>query len=415
MKYTHNFLLLFVSLFLVLSCQSQDRIVKTGIDVLQESGFALLEGKRVGLITNPTGVDRNLRSTIDILFEAPNVELVALYGPEHGVRGEVHAGDRIVSQTDPITGLPEYSLYGSTRRPTEDMLEGLDVLVYDIQDIGSRSFTYISTMGLAMEACAELDIEFVVLDRPNPIGGLKVEGCYVEDGCFTFVSQYRIPYVYGLTCGELALLLNGERMLGSGARPGESARCNLTVVPMEGWKRDMFYDQTGLQWIASSPHIPQAITSFFYPLSGIAGDLAGISIGVGYTLPFQLFAPVEENMDPEQLAANLNALDLPGLYFRPIYFRPFYSRGQGTTLGGVQVHLTDPAAAPLTDVNFYVMQEMHKLNPEMVFNLNRITKVTGSPFITEKFSERYMFEDIKEYWYKDAEAFRELSARYYLY
>ncbi|MDY0332119.1 MAG: DUF1343 domain-containing protein, partial [Bacteroidales bacterium] len=363
MKYTHNFLLLFVSLFLVLSCQSQDRIVKTGIDVLQESGFALLEGKRVGLITNPTGVDRNLRSTIDILFEAPNVELVALYGPEHGVRGEVHAGDRIVSQTDPITGLPEYSLYGSTRRPTEDMLEGLDVLVYDIQDIGSRSFTYISTMGLAMEACAELDIEFVVLDRPNPIGGLKVEGCYVEDGCFTFVSQYRIPYVYGLTCGELALLLNGERMLGSGARPGESARCNLTVVPMEGWKRDMFYDQTGLQWIASSPHIPQAITSFFYPLSGIAGDLAGISIGVGYTLPFQLFAPVEENMDPEQLAANLNALDLPGLYFRPIYFRPFYSRGQGTTLGGVQVHLTDPAAAPLTDVNFYVMQEMHKLNP----------------------------------------------------
>ena len=415
MKYTHNFLLLFVSLFLVLSCQSQDRIVKTGIDVLQESGFALLEGKRVGLITNPTGVDRNLRSTIDILFEAPNVELVALYGPEHGVRGEVHAGDRIVSQTDPITGLPEYSLYGSTRRPTEDMLEGLDVLVYDIQDIGSRSFTYISTMGLAMEACAELDIEFVVLDRPNPIGGLKVEGCYVEDGCFTFVSQYRIPYVYGLTCGELALLLNGERMLGSGARPGESARCNLTVVPMEGWKRDMFYDQTGLQWIASSPHIPQAITSFFYPLSGIAGDLAGISIGVGYTLPFQLFAPVEENMDPEQLAANLNALDLPGLYFRPIYFRPFYSRGQGTTLGGVQVHLTDPAAAPLTDVNFYVMQEMHKLNPEMVFNLNRITKVTGSPFITEKFSERYMFEDIKEYWYKDAEAFRELSARYDLY
>lgn len=415
MKYKHNFLLLFVSLFLVLSCQSQDRIVKTGIDVLQETGFALLEGKRVGLITNPTGVDRNLRSTIDILFEAPNVELVALYGPEHGVRGEVHAGDRIVSQTDPITGLPEYSLYGSTRRPTEDMLEGLDVLVYDIQDIGSRSFTYISTMGLAMEACAELDIEFVVLDRPNPIGGLKVEGCYVEDGCFTFVSQYRIPYVYGLTCGELALLLNGERMLGSGARPGESARCNLTVVPMEGWKRDMFYDQTGLQWIASSPHIPQAITSFFYPLSGIAGDLAGISIGVGYTLPFQLFAPVEENMDPEQLAANLNALDLPGLYFRPIYFRPFYSRGQGTTLGGVQVHLTDPAAAPLTDVNFYVMQEMHKLNPEMVFNLNRITKVTGSPFITEKFSERYMFEDIKEYWYKDAEAFRELSARYYLY
>ena len=150
---------------------------------------------------------------------------MALYVPDHGVRGEAHACHRIVSQTDPVTGLPEFSLYGATRKPTPDMLEGIDVLVYDIQDIGSRSFTYISTMGLAMEACAELDIEFVVLDRPNPIGGLKVEGCYVEDGCFTFVSQFRIPYVYGLTCGELALLLNGERMLGSGARAGESAQC----------------------------------------------------------------------------------------------------------------------------------------------------------------------------------------------
>ncbi|NLA15429.1 MAG: DUF1343 domain-containing protein [Bacteroidales bacterium] len=415
MKNIRRILSLLLVLFFVLSCQSRDLTVKTGVDVLQQTGFALLEGKRVGLITNPTGVDRKLRSTIDILFEAPNVELVALYGPEHGVRGEIHAGDRIASQTDPVTGLPEYSLYGSTRKPTPEMLKGLDVLVYDIQDIGSRSFTYISTMGLAMEACAEQGIEFVVLDRPNPIGGLKVEGCYVEDGCFTFVSQYRIPYVYGLTCGELALLLNGERMLGSGARPGESTRCNLTVVPMEGWKRDMFYDQTGLQWIASSPHIPQAVTSFFYPLSGIAGDLAEVSIGVGYTLPFQLFAPVEGNINPQELAANLNALDLPGLYFRPIYFRPFYSRGQGTTLGGVQVHLTDPAVAPLTDVNFYVMQEMHALNPDLVFNLNRITKVVGSPFITAKFSEKYQFHDIKEYWYKDVEAFRELSRHYYLY
>ncbi len=404
-----------ILLLLSVSCKSQETFVKTGIEVLRESGFACLEGKRVGLITNPTGVDSELRSTIDILHEAPNVNLVALYGPEHGVRGEVHAGDHISTQNDTSTGLPVYSLYGSTRKPTPEMLQNIDVLVYDIQDIGSRSFTYISTMGLAMEACAELGIEFVVLDRPNPIGGLKVEGCYVEDGCFTFVSQFRIPYVYGLTCGELALLLNGERMLGSGARPGESAQCKLHVVPMEGWKRDMFYDQTGLQWIASSPHIPHAVTSFFYPMSGIAGDLAVMSIGVGYTLPFQLFAPADTTIQPLELARNLNSLDLPGLHFRPVYFRPFYSRGQGTTLSGVQVHITDPAAAPLTDVNFYVIQEIHKLAPYIAFDLNRITRVVGSPFITAKFAERFLFEDIRDYWYKDAEDFRRLSARYYLY
>lgn len=262
-------------LFPVVSCSAGNRnsqiedknsiTVKTGLEVLKEQNFACLEGKRVGLITNPTGVDNNMVSTIDILFKAQNVNLVALYGPEHGVRGDIHAGDHIATQTDSLTGLPVYSLYGSTRKPTPEMLQGIDILIYDIQDIGSRSFTYISTMGLAMEACAEQNITFMVLDRPNPIGGLKVEGCVVEDGCFTFVSQYRIPYVYGLTCGELALLLNGEKMLGSGTKPGESLRCELKVIPMEGWSRDMFYDQTGLQWIASSPHIPQAITSFSIP------------------------------------------------------------------------------------------------------------------------------------------------------
>ena len=174
---------------------------KPGIETLRDSSFKQLQGKRVGLITNPTGVDRNLRSTIDILHEAPGVELVALYGPEHGVRGDVHAGDKVESSIDPATGVKVYSLYGATQKPTSEMLEGVDVLVYDIQDIGCRSFTYISTMGKAMEACIENDIEFMVLDRPNPLGGNKVEGCIVEDGFTSFVSQYPIPYVYGLTPG----------------------------------------------------------------------------------------------------------------------------------------------------------------------------------------------------------------------
>jgi uncharacterized protein YbbC (DUF1343 family) len=181
---------------------AQNIKVKTGIEVLKESNFRILQGKRVGLITNPTGVDNNLKSTIDILHEAPGVQLVALYGPEHGVRGDVHAGDKVADFKDPNTGIPVYSLYGATRKPTKEMLEGVNVLVYDIQDIGCRSYTYISTLYLSMIAAAENDIEFVVLDRPNPLGGEKVEGNLVEERYFSYVSQPKIPYVYGLTCGE---------------------------------------------------------------------------------------------------------------------------------------------------------------------------------------------------------------------
>ena len=207
-----------------------------------------------------------MRSTIDILHEAPNVNLVALYGPEHGVRGDVHAGDHVTDIKDATTGLPVYSLYGKTRKATPDMLKDVDVLVYDIQDIGCRSFTYISTMGLAMEAAAENGKEFIVLDRPNPVGGLKIEGNLVEDDCISFVSQFKIPYLYALTCGELALMLNGEKMLKDGEQ------CNLHVVKMKGWKRKMDYTQTGLQWVPSSPHIPHPYSAFFYPVSGILAN-----------------------------------------------------------------------------------------------------------------------------------------------
>ena len=264
--------------------RAQKVTIKTGIEVLKAENFKSLEGKRVGLITNPTGVDNNLKSDIDILHEAKNVNLVALFGPEHGVRGNAHAGQSVGTEKDEVTGLPVYSLFGKTRKATPDMLKDIDVLVYDIQDIGSRSFTYISTMGLAMEAAAENNKEFIVLDRPNPLGGKRVEGCLVEDGFFSFVSQYKIPYIYGLTCGELAQMLNGERMLENGVQ------CKLKVIKMRGWKRKMNYTATGLQWIPSSPHIPHAETSYFYPASGILGEFSYMSIGVGYPIPFEMFA-----------------------------------------------------------------------------------------------------------------------------
>lgn len=397
---------------LKLSAQAQKIHIKTGIEVLKADHFRCLEGKRVGLITNPTGVDNALRSTIDILHEAKNVNLVALYGPEHGVRGDVHAGDKVDNSADPRTGLPVYSLYGKTRKPTAEMLRDIDVLVYDIQDIGCRSFTYISTLGVAMQAAAENGKEFIVLDRPNPLGGEKIEGNLVEDGYVSFVSQFKIPYLYALTPGELALMLNGERMQGE--------PCRLHVVKMKGWRRRMSYEQTGLQWIASSPHIPQPATAAFYPVSGIVGELGYLSIGVGYTLPFQLFAAPW--IKAEELADRLNGLQLPGVRFRPIHFKPFYSVGKGEQMQGVQVHLTDLRRAALSEIQFLVMQEVAALYPDRaVFDradrgrFDMFDKVSGSREIRERFSRRNRWEDVSEYWNKDVDSFRQLSKRYHLY
>lgn len=401
------------SLLLLVSATSLfSQVVKPGIEVLKDSNFKILEGKRVGLITNPTGFDNSLKSTIDILHEAPNVNLVALFGPEHGVRGDVHAGDKIADMSDPKTGIPVLSLYGSTRKPTPGMLAGIDVLVYDIQDIGSRSFTYISTMGLAMEAAAENNIKFVVLDRPNPLGGNKIEGNLAEEGFISFVSQFKIPYIYGLTCGELAVLLNEEGML--------KTKCDLEVVKMDGWKRSMCFEETGLQWVPSSPHIPHPSTSVYYPTSGILGELGYMSIGVGYTIPFHMFAA--EWIEAEMLADKLNGYKLPGLHFRPIHVKPFYSVGVGKNLQGVQLHIMDYDKASLTDVQFYVMEAIAELYPDKaVFDnasesrFRMFDLVSGSDQIRLRFSKRHKFEDIKDYWYKDVECFAKLAKKYHMY
>lgn len=405
--------LLFLSGIIFSTEASAQKIhISTGIEVLKESGFRILQGKRVGLITNPTGVDNHLRSTIDILHEAPGVTLVALYGPEHGVRGDVHAGDKIDSFTDPNTGVPVYSLYGATRKPTPEMLKGVDLLVYDIQDIGCRSYTYISTMYLAMQAAAENNIEFVVLDRPNPLGGLKVEGNLVEEGFFSFVSQLKIPYLYGLTCGELAEMINGERM--------NPQPCKLTVVKMKKWRRKMNFEDTGLPWVPTSPHIPFAHSAYFYPVSGILGELGYISIGVGYTLPFEMFAA--EWINAEEFAGALNAKRIPGVNFRPIHLKPYYSVGQGKNFQGVQIYLTDFSKARLSDIQFHVMEVAAQLYPNhRVFDhasenrFDMFDKVSGSNFVRLAFSKNYRFDDIKSYWTKDEEAFRKLSKKYYLY
>lgn len=402
-------ILLFFDVF-VLDAQK----VKTGIEVLEEQNFQALKGKKVGLITNPTGVNSKLKSTIDILYASPEVNLVALYGPEHGVRGDYGAGDHIKSAKDAKTGLPVFSLYGNTRKPSPAMLQDIDVLVYDIQDIGSRSYTYISSMGLAMEAAAENGKEFIVLDRPNPLGGLKIEGSITKPGFISFVSQFQIPYVHGLTCGELANYLNENEFLKNGKK------CKLTIIEMMNWKREMIFEETGLPWVPSSPHIPHAHSPYYYPVTGILGELYVYNIGVGYTLPFQLVAAPW--IDADRLTKNLNDLGLAGVTFRPAHFKPYYSVSKGETVHGVQIHLTDVKSAPLSLIQFYILQESHKLWPDKnVFELcdparySMFDKVCGTDEVRKRFEKDFRVSSILDLWTDEIQQFRREVEQYLLY
>lgn len=397
-----------------LSCFAQ---VKPGVEVLRERNFEVLEGKRVGLLTNPTGVDNDLKSTVDILSEAPNVNLTALFAPEHGVRGDMYAGDKVNDTIDAKTGVKVHSIFGKTRKPTDEMLEDIDVMVYDIQDNGCRSFTFISSMANAMDACAKLGKEFVVLDRPNPLGGEKVEGNLTEEDCISFVSQLPIPYLYGLSPGELANYINEAGLLESGKK------VKLTVVPMEGWTRDMKFEDTGMPWVLPSPHIPSAEIAVYYPASGILGELYYINIGIGYTLPFKTFAAPWIDR-PEEFAQRMNSLNIPGVKFRPIHYKPFYSTSKDENIAGVEFYITDFEQAPLSMVQFYAMQELADMYPDhLAMNLegekakryDMFNKVVGSKKIKELFAQRNRVEDIEEYWNKDAEKFKEDTRPYRMY
>ncbi len=394
--------------------------VRVGIEVLESRGFEGLKGKRVGLVTNPSGVDRNLRSTIDILNDADDVNLVALFGPEHGVRGDAYAGDLVEDSIDQLTGIKVFSIYGKYREPSQEMLDGIDIMVYDIQDVGTRSYTFISTLGLVMRACAKKGIEVMVLDRPNPLGGNKVEGCNVESGFFSFVSEFEIPYVYGLTVGELAIMINEEGM-NRGQRGYDSPlKCKLSVIPMDGWHRDMTYVETCLPWVLPSPNIPYPQTAIDYPSSGISGELYGyLNVGVGYTLPFETFAA--EWIDADKLKAELDSYNLPGTAFRTIHYKPIAGSSQGKLIHGVQFHYTDYEAATVSLTQFYVMQALHRLYPgrnpfQMAQSrMGMFDKVCGTDYVRKTFSRRLEVEDIIDYWNKDVSDFKALSKRYYLY
>ena len=325
-------------------------MVHCGLDRLLSEGYLPLQGKRIGLITNHAGVDACLRSNIDLLHHHPDYNLVALYGPEHGVRGSAAAGEHVDSSIDLRTGLPVYSLYGASRRPSREALGGIEALVFDILDCGSRYYTFPYTMAYTMQAAAEHGIPYIVLDRPNPLSGIRVEGNVLRRGFESFVGLYPIPMRHGMTIGELAGLFNAEFGIS----------CDLHVIPMSGWQRQMWWEQTGKPWVAPSPNLPTFESSNLYPGSCLF-EGTNLSEGRGTTKPFQVIgAPW---IIAEEWAEALNGLNLEAVIFRPTYFTPTFSKHQGQLCGGVEIHVFDRDQCDPIRVALEMISMVRRLHP----------------------------------------------------
>ena len=410
-------------LFLQISCAINPRInynvdqktetFMTGLDVLAENDFLQLKGKKVGLITNQTGLDMNLVQNIDIFIESENVDLKVIFSPEHGLFGSISAGKKVINGNDSISGIPIISLYGKTRKPSKGMLEDLDILVFDVQDIGIRSYTYISTMGLAMEAAADQGLEFMVLDRPNPMGLNKIEGNVLDMQFKSFIGQYPIPYVYGLTCGELAKMINERGWLGTG-------KCDLRIIKMKNVGREQDYDKLGIRWVPTSPHVPVHSTPMYMAATGILGELGVFSNGVGYTTPFMTMAAPWVNA--EEIAEKMNSLGLQGVIFRPVKYKPYYAAHKGDEIGGVQIYVTDREKVDLIPIQFYFLQEHHSLYPdknpfEMATDqqLQMFDKALGTDNIRKNFSKNFKVSDIQDDLVIGLDDYRTFASQYYLY
>ncbi len=377
--------------------------VELGVDRLMENP-EILKGKRVGLITNPTGINAERTSIVDLFDQSDDFELTALYGPEHGVRGDAQAGSTVSSYIDDVTGLPVYSLYGTTKKPTPEMLQDVDVLVFDIQDVGTRYYTYIYTMAYAMEAAAENGIPFVVLDRPNPQGGLRVDGPVLDPDYSSFIGLYPIPLKHGMTVGELARLFNTEYQI----------QADLEVVKMKGWKRSMMYEDTGLPFVMPSPNMPTTDTVNVYPATGLF-EGTNLSEGRGTTKPFQLIgAPY---IKAHEYANELNGLDLPGVAFRAASFTPTFSKHAGKLTHGVEVYVTDPARFESTRTGIAMIQTAHSMYPDdFEFLANDfITKLTGNAYVKDMILEGAPLEDILTKIEDERDAFLPIRKEYLLY
>jgi uncharacterized protein YbbC (DUF1343 family) len=372
---------------------------KTGLDVLVEENFAALRGKRVGLITNHTGFDRNGRSTIDLLAHADGVKLVALLSPEHGITGR--AEEKVASSTDPATGLPIYSLYGETLRPTHEMLRGIDSLVFDIQDAGVRFYTYITTMAYAMEEAAKRKLVFYVLDRPNPLGGEAIEGPMLDRDRLSFVGYFPMPVRYGMTLGELAQMFNAENKIG----------CELHVIAMADWHRDDWFEMTGLPWVAPSPYLRSLNAALLYPGIEILQD-AGVSVGRGTDTPFELFgAPW---IRATQLAQNLSRRFVPGVRFVPTRFTPRAGLYKGQLCEGIALVITDRASLHSMLMGLEIAAALFELYPDK-FDVQRILRLVGSGATIARLKKGDAPTRIVADWSAELEAFKKMRAKYLRY
>jgi uncharacterized protein YbbC (DUF1343 family) len=373
--------------------------VRTGLDVLEAEKFAPLRGKHVGLITNHTGLDASGRSTIEELFHAPGVKLVALFSPEHGISGR--ADEKVSSSKDPTTGLPTYSLYGESLRPTDEMLSGIDTLVFDIQDAGVRFYTYTVTMAYAMEEAAKHHIAFYVLDRPNLLGGDIIEGPMLDPDKTNFVGYYPLPVRYALTIGELAQYFNGENHIG----------CDLHVIPMKNWHRNYFFESTGIRWVPPSPNLLTLKGSILYPGIEILQN-AGVSVGRGTETPFEEFgAPWIEGAD---VAARLNERHLPGVRFADHPFIPVSGLYAGQRCGGVSIRVTEPAAVRSMRVGLEIATILQKLYPTQ-FHTAKLITLLGNEDAVKQIEAGVAPEEIVASWSEALAKYDESRRKYFLY
>lgn len=401
-------LIAYLIFFTFLSSLASTVIVGQEI-LLEGEALKKLTGRKIGLITNHTAVDSHMNSTLKKLSD--KVEITAIFAPEHGLNGSSWAGEWI-SDGFFLNGVPVYSLHGKTRRPTAEMLKGLDLLIYDIQDIGSRSYTFSTTLFYVMEEAAKHRIEVMVLDRPNPINGLMVDGPMLEDKWRSFVGYVNVPYCHGMTIGELALFFNKEYRIG----------CRLTVVPMKGWKREMSFQQTGLPWVPTSPNVPEAASTNFYPATGILGELELVSIGIGYTLPFKIVgAPW---IDAEVFAKKLNEQKLAGVLFYPFHFTPFYGTLGKKECHGVLIHVTDPIAFLPVTSQYVLIGLLKSLYPkefhrQMLLSDGRkemFHKVNGTDKVWQVLKdEQYVVWKLKGLHERERKEFLKKRAKYLLY
>jgi uncharacterized protein YbbC (DUF1343 family) len=391
-------------------------MIEVGLSVLFGERLGLVEGRSIGLITNQTGVDAQFQSNLTLFTEHPKIQLAAVFSPEHGISGSAQAAIRVPSAVDKGRQIPIHSLYGETRQPTPEMLTGIDVLVYDIQDVGSRYYTYISTLLRSMSAAAANNVDFIVLDRPNPIRGDRVEGNLLQPAFQSFVGTTKLPIRHGMTVGELARLFKEELVLDIPSRLRQDSS-QLDVVPMRNWRRAMWYDQTGLPWVPPSPNMPTVETATLYPGTCLI-EGTNLSEGRGTTKPFEwIGAPW---IDSDRWAETLNNFDLPGTHFRPIHFTPTFSKYAEQLCHGVQVHITDRDELRPVDVALHFIATARRNYPdqfEFLHNGGRyfFDLLAGTDELRLRLMEGESPTEIVRSWQTEVSEFKEQRRPYLLY